>query len=123
MPAQMALFRQQAKDVDIIITTALIPGKKAPLLITRDMVESMKPGSVTVDLAAEAGGNVETTVKDDVFVTDNVRLWSAASSVEVAKLESQTSCISLRCPCIDYLATPWATDSRPPRRLCLLALN
>ena len=98
MPAQMALFRQQAKDVDIIITTALIPGKKAPLLITRDMVESMKPGSVTVDLAAEAGGNVETTVKDDVFVTDNVRLWSAASSVEVAKLESQTSCISLRLP-------------------------
>ena len=63
---QMALFRQQAKDVDIIITTALIPGKKAPVLITRDMVESMKPGSVTVDLAAEAGGNVETTVPNEV---------------------------------------------------------
>ena len=58
---QMALFRAQAKEVDIIITTALIPGKKAPVLITRDMVESMKPGSVTVDLAAETGGNVETT--------------------------------------------------------------
>lgn len=69
---QMALFRKQAKDVDIIITTALIPGKKAPLLILKDMVHSMKPGSVTVDLAAEAGGNVETTVKDDVFVTENV---------------------------------------------------
>lgn len=68
----MALFRKQAKDVDIIITTALIPGKKAPLLILRDMIDSMKPGSVTVDLAAEAGGNVETTVKDEVFVTDNV---------------------------------------------------
>ena len=63
---QMALFRQQAKDVDIIITTALIPGKKAPVLITRDMVESMKPGSVTVDLASEAGGNVETTVPNEV---------------------------------------------------------
>ena len=44
---QMALFREQAREVDIIITTALIPGKRAPLLITRDMVESMKPGSVT----------------------------------------------------------------------------
>lgn len=68
----MALFRKQAKDVDIIITTALIPGKKAPRLILKDMIESMKPGSVTVDLAAEAGGNVETTVQDEVFVTDNV---------------------------------------------------
>lgn len=68
----MALFRQQAKEVDIIISTALIPGKKAPLLIPKDIVDLMKPGSVTVDLAAEAGGNIETTKKDDVFVTDNV---------------------------------------------------
>lgn len=64
----MALFRQQAKDVDIIITTALIPGKKAPQLISQDMVESMKPGSVTVDLAAEAGGNIATTVPNEVIV-------------------------------------------------------
>jgi NAD(P) transhydrogenase len=64
--AEMALFREQAADVDIIISTALIPGKKAPLLITRDMVESMKPGSVTVDLAAEQGGNIETTVPGQV---------------------------------------------------------
>ena len=70
----MELFRKQARDVDIIITTALIPGKKAPKLILRDMVEMMKPGSVIVDMAAEAGGNVETTVKDDVFVSENVRL-------------------------------------------------
>ena len=55
--AEMELFAEQAKEVDIIITTALIPGKKAPLLITKDMVESMKPGSVVVDLAAEQGGN------------------------------------------------------------------
>jgi NAD(P) transhydrogenase subunit alpha len=55
--AEMALFAQQAMQVDIIITTALIPGKPAPKLITQGMVESMKPGSVIVDLAAEQGGN------------------------------------------------------------------
>ncbi|HSM81650.1 MAG TPA: Re/Si-specific NAD(P)(+) transhydrogenase subunit alpha [Nodosilinea sp.] len=65
--AEMALFAQQAKDVDIIITTALIPGKKAPLLITQDMVESMKPGSVVVDLAAEQGGNCEVTQPGEVI--------------------------------------------------------
>lgn len=59
--AEMKLFAEQARDVDIIISTALIPGKRAPLLITKDMVESMKPGSVTIDLAAEMGGNIETT--------------------------------------------------------------
>ena len=59
--AEMALFAAQAKDVDIIITTALIPGKPAPKLITADMVESMKTGSVIVDLAAEQGGNCELT--------------------------------------------------------------
>ncbi|PRW58593.1 NAD(P) mitochondrial isoform A [Chlorella sorokiniana] len=64
--AEMALFREQARDVDIIISTALIPGKRAPLLITKDMVESMKPGSVTVDLAAEQGGNIQTTVPGEV---------------------------------------------------------
>lgn len=62
----MALFRQQAAEVDIIISTALIPGKKAPLLILQDMVESMQPGSVTVDLAAEFGGNIATTVPGKV---------------------------------------------------------
>jgi len=64
--AEMALFAKQCKEVDIVITTALIPGKKAPTLITREMVESMKPGSVIVDLAAEMGGNVETTVPGEV---------------------------------------------------------
>ena len=59
--AEMALFAEQAKEVDIIITTALIPGKPAPKLITADMVESMKPGSVIVDLAAENGGNCDLT--------------------------------------------------------------
>lgn len=69
--AEMALFAAQAKDVDIIITTALIPGKKAPRLITAEMVQSMKPGSVVVDLAAEMGGNIETTRKDEVYVSEN----------------------------------------------------
>jgi H+-translocating NAD(P) transhydrogenase subunit alpha len=60
--AEMELFARQAKEVDIIITTALIPGKPAPKLITAEMVRSMKPGSVIVDLAAENGGNCELTV-------------------------------------------------------------
>jgi len=69
--AAAKLFADQAKDVDIIITTALIPGRKAPLMITKEMVHSMKAGSVCVDLAAENGGNIETTVKDAKFVTPN----------------------------------------------------
>jgi H+-translocating NAD(P) transhydrogenase subunit alpha len=59
--AEMSLFAAQAKDVDIIVTTALIPGRPAPKLITRAMVESMREGSVVVDLAAEQGGNCEVT--------------------------------------------------------------
>jgi H+-translocating NAD(P) transhydrogenase subunit alpha len=62
--AEMELFAAQAKEVDIIITTALIPGKKAPVLITQEMVESMKEGSVIVDMAAEQGGNCEVTEPD-----------------------------------------------------------
>ncbi len=65
------LYAEQAKDVDIIITTALIPGKPAPRIITADMVASMKPGSVIVDMAAANGGNVEGTVKDQAVVTDH----------------------------------------------------
>jgi len=61
LKAEMALFAQQAMQVDIIVTTALIPGKPAPKLITKGMVESMKPGSVIVDLAAEQGGNCALT--------------------------------------------------------------
>ena len=66
LKAEMALFAQQAMQVDIIITTALIPGKPAPKLITTGMVESMKPGSVIVDLAAEQGGNCSLTVPGQV---------------------------------------------------------
>lgn len=65
------LYAKQAKEVDIIITTAAIPGKKAPIIITKEMVDSMKPGSVVVDLAAATGGNCEYTVADQVVLTDN----------------------------------------------------
>ncbi|MGO1617085.1 MAG: Re/Si-specific NAD(P)(+) transhydrogenase subunit alpha, partial [Oceanisphaera sp.] len=69
--AEMALFMQQAKEVDIIITTALIPGRPAPKLITADMVAAMQPGSVIVDLAAQNGGNCELTQPGELFVSDN----------------------------------------------------
>ncbi|TAL46310.1 MAG: Re/Si-specific NAD(P)(+) transhydrogenase subunit alpha [Methylovulum sp.] len=72
--AEMALFAEQAKDVDIIVTTALIPGKPAPKLITATMVESMKAGSVIVDLAAEQGGNCELTESGKVVVKHGVTL-------------------------------------------------
>jgi len=67
---QLALFRAQAPEVDIVITTALIPNREAPELWTADMVAAMKPGSVIVDLAAERGGNCKLTVKDDRIVTE-----------------------------------------------------
>jgi H+-translocating NAD(P) transhydrogenase subunit alpha len=65
------LYAEQCKDVDIIITTALIPGRPAPRIITGEMVASMKPGSVIVDMAAANCGNVEGTVRDEVVVTAN----------------------------------------------------
>ncbi|MGN0902632.1 MAG: Re/Si-specific NAD(P)(+) transhydrogenase subunit alpha [Succinivibrio sp.] len=69
--AEMELFAKQCKDVDIIITTAAIPGKKSPVLITKEMVASMKSGSVIVDLAAAGGGNCEGTVAGKVITTPN----------------------------------------------------
>ena len=69
--AQLAKFRELAPEVDIVITTALIPNREAPELWTADMVKSMKPGSVIVDLAAEKGGNCKLTVLDEKIVTDN----------------------------------------------------
>ena len=69
--AQLAKFREIAADMDIVITTALIPNRDAPELWTKDMVDAMKPGSVIVDLAAEKGGNCKMTVMDEKIVTDN----------------------------------------------------
>jgi NAD(P) transhydrogenase subunit alpha len=72
--AEMALFAEQAKEVDIIITTALIPGRPAPKLITEAMVASMKAGSVVVDLAAEQGGNCEVTKPGEVYRYNDVTI-------------------------------------------------
>jgi NAD(P) transhydrogenase subunit alpha len=72
--AQRAMYAQQAREVDIIITTALIPGKPAPRLITAEMVQSMKPGSVIVDMAAEQGGNCELTVPGEAVVRHGVTI-------------------------------------------------
>lgn len=72
LDAEHALFAKQCKEVDVIITTALIPGKKAPLLILEEHVKSMKPGSVIVDLAAESGGNCETTVPGEIRTIHDV---------------------------------------------------
>ena len=72
--AEMALFKEQAAEVDVIITTALIPGKEAPKLITKEMVEIMKPGSVIVDLASQQGGNCELCEKDKIVNHNGVNI-------------------------------------------------
>lgn len=77
--AEMALFTQQAEEVDIIITTAAIPGKQAPRLITEDMVKRMRPGSVIVDLAAETGGNCALTQPGEVTQAHGVTIIGATN--------------------------------------------
>src|SRR5436190_5789212 len=74
LDAEMAMFAAQAREVDIIITTALIPNKPAPILITEEMVKSMKKGSVIVDLAAENGGNCALTHPADVVERHGVHI-------------------------------------------------
>ena len=69
--AARAMLTKQCEEVDVVITTALIPGRKAPIMVTKEMVAKMKSGSVTVDLAAEAGGNIETTIPNEKYITDN----------------------------------------------------
>lgn len=69
--AQAQMMLEQAREVDIIITTALIPGRAAPILVNQEMLDSMKAGSVCVDLAAQNGGNVVGTIKDQIATTEN----------------------------------------------------
>jgi NAD(P) transhydrogenase subunit alpha len=76
---QATLVAERIKQADIVITTALIPGRKAPLLVTGDMVKSMKPGSVIVDMATEQGGNVAGTEADRTVVKDGVHLIGIAN--------------------------------------------
>jgi NAD(P) transhydrogenase subunit alpha len=88
--AQREMYAQQAREVDIIITTALIPGKPAPKLITADMVKSMRAGSVIVDLAAEQGGNCELTVPGKVVVKHGVTIVGYTDLVSRLAKQSST---------------------------------
>lgn len=76
---QQALVRKHIKEADIVITTALVPGKKAPVLVTKDMVNSMKSGSVIVDMAVEWGGNCELSRKDETVVADGVTILGVSN--------------------------------------------
>ncbi len=88
--AQRAMYAQQAKEVDIIITTALIPGKPAPKLITAEMVRSMKPGSVIVDMAGEQGGNCELTEPGKAVVKHGVTIVGYTDLVSRLSKQSST---------------------------------
>jgi H+-translocating NAD(P) transhydrogenase subunit alpha len=88
--AQREMYAQQARDADIIITTALIPGKPAPKLITAEMVKSMKPGSVIVDMAAEQGGNCELTVPGEAVVRHGVTIIGYTDLVSRLAKQSST---------------------------------
>ena len=102
--AQAKMMMEQAADVDVIITTALIPGRKAPVLVDEDMLSVMKPGSVCVDLAAANGGNVAQTKPDEIVTTANgvkiigytdlpSRLASTASNLVRGWLEPGTGTV------------------------------
>ena len=84
------MLEKKCSDIDIIITTALIPGKPAPKMITRQMIERMKPGSVTVDLAAEMGGNIETTIKNQVVNVNGVTCIGYTDMVSRLPITSST---------------------------------
>ena len=89
-PEQVEIQRQAQKDViadsDVVITTAQVFGRKPPVLVTKDMIEGMAPGSVVVDMAAETGGNVEGSVPDETVVVDGVTIVGTANLAnEVAR--------------------------------------
>ena len=88
--AQREMYAKQAREVDIIITTALIPGKPAPRLITAEMVKSMKPGSVIVDMAAEQGGNCELTEPGQAVVKHGVTIIGYTDLVSRLAKQSST---------------------------------
>ncbi len=90
LQAQREMYAKQARDADIIITTALIPGKPAPKLITADMVKSMKPGSVIVDMAAEQGGNCELCEPGQAVVRHGVTIIGYTDLVSRLAKQSST---------------------------------
>ena len=115
--AEMKLFTEQAREVDIIITTALIPGKPAPKLITKAMVEIMKPGSVIVDLAAEAGGNCEKTEPGKMITYKDVKIIGTSILCEkrMASNKLQATPISLH----DFLPSrQHCTPTTSPSSCC-----
>jgi NAD(P) transhydrogenase subunit alpha len=91
---EQELVGKHVKDADVVITTALVPGRRAPILVTADMVRAMKPGSVVVDLAAEMGGNCELTSPGETVVRDGVTIhgevnWPSTVSVHASQLYSR----------------------------------
>ncbi|HRI03733.1 MAG TPA: Re/Si-specific NAD(P)(+) transhydrogenase subunit alpha [Pyrinomonadaceae bacterium] len=123
LKAEMALFAAQAMQVDIIVTTALIPGKPAPKLITQGMVESMKPGSVIVDLAAEQGGNCVLTEPGTVVTHKGVSIIGYTDlPSRMASMSSQLygACIvalltDLAKPVAAAVSEPGAAAAEPPK--------
>jgi NAD(P) transhydrogenase subunit alpha len=114
-------FRQKQAELmaatvaknDIIICTALVQGRKAPLIVTAEMVAAMKPGSVIVDLAADSGGNCAATVPGEVFITDNgvqilgYRNWASRIAVAASQLYARNL--------LTFLTTFWDKDAKRPK--------
>ena len=112
-PEQVEIQRQAQKDViadsDVVITTAQVFGRKPPVLVTKDMVEGMAPGSVVVDMAAETGGNVEGSVPDETVVVDGVTIVGTANLAnEVAKDASQMYANNL----FNLVEDTWDTEAK-----------
>ena len=112
-PEQVEIQRQAQKDViadsDVVITTAQVFGRKPPVLVTKDMVEGMAPGSVVVDMAAETGGNVEGSVPDETVVVDGVTIVGTANLAnEVAKDSSQMYASNL----FNLVEDTWDTEAK-----------
>lgn len=106
--AEMKLFKEQAREVDIIITTALIPGRPAPKLIKTEALDVMKPGSVVVDLAAEAGGNCEATQPGKLAMYKDVKIIGGLNhgqSLCSSSLTSQSQDTPI-CPLVFPLSRP-----------------
>lgn len=112
-PEQVAIQRQAQKDViadsDVVITTAQVFGRKPPVLVTKDMIEGMAPGSVVVDMAAETGGNVEGSVPDETVVVDGVTIVGTANLAnEVARDASQMYANNL----FNLVEDTWDTEAK-----------
>ncbi|MCH1446288.1 MAG: Re/Si-specific NAD(P)(+) transhydrogenase subunit alpha [Luminiphilus sp.] len=112
-PEQVEIQRQAQKDViadsDVVITTAQVFGRKPPVLVTKDMVEGMAPGSVVVDMAAETGGNVEGSVPDETVVVNGVTIVGTANLAnEVAKDASQMYANNL----FNLVEDTWDTEAK-----------